>query len=160
TPYFCSGCPHNTSTKIPAGSRAVGGIGCHAMAMWGMERETTTWTAMGSEGATWIGQAPFTDQPHVFANLGDGTYFHSGVLANRSSVAAGVTMTYKILFNDAVAMTGGQKVDGTLTVPQLVRQLQAEDVHELVVVADDPTKYGRDSFPPGLVIQHRDQLDA
>lgn len=161
TPYFCSGCPHNTSTKVPAGSRAVGGIGCHAMAMWGMERETTTWTAMGGEGATWIGQASFTEQRHVFANLGDGTYFHSGILAVRAAVAAGVSMTYKILFNDAVAMTGGQSVDGTLTVPKLVRQLQAEGVEEVVVVADDPSKYGRgEGFPQGLAVEHRDELDG
>jgi indolepyruvate ferredoxin oxidoreductase len=111
TPHFCSGCPHNTSTTLPDGSRALGGIGCHYMATW-MDRGTDTFTQMGGEGATWIGQAPFTDNNHVFQNLGDGTYFHSGLLAIRASVAADVNITYKVLYNDAVAMTGGQPIDG------------------------------------------------
>ena len=109
TPHFCSGCPHNSSTKVPDGSHALGGIGCHYMATWMPDRPTHTFTQMGGEGASWIGQAPFTDTGHVFQNLGDGTYFHSGVLAIRASIAAGVNITYKILFNDAVAMTGGSR---------------------------------------------------
>ena len=113
--YFCSGCPHNTSTKIPDGSRAMAGIGCHGMALYIPERRTETITHMGGEGVNWIGQAPFTDATHVFQNLGDGTYYHSGLMAIRAAVAAGVNITYKILFNDAVAMTGGQPHDGPLT---------------------------------------------
>ena len=126
-PHFCSGCPHNTSTRVPEGSRAVGGIGCHYMAAW-MDRDTVTFTQMGGEGATWIGQAPFTETQHVFQNLGDGTYAHSGTLAIRAAVAAGVNMTYKILFNDAVAMTGGQPVEGHLTVAGVAQQLVGEGV--------------------------------
>jgi indolepyruvate ferredoxin oxidoreductase len=118
-PYFCSGCPHNTSTKVPVGSRALSGVGCHYMAV-DMDRQTTTYTQMGGEGASWIGTAPFTNTAHIFANLGEGTYFHSGMLAIRACIAAGPNITYKILFNDAVAMTGGQPVDGELTVPQLL----------------------------------------
>ena len=110
-PYFCSGCPHNTSTHIPEGSRALAGIGCHFMSLW-MDRNTATFTHMGGEGASWVGQAPFTSDEHVFVNLGDGTYYHSGYLAIRQAVASGVNVTYKILYNDAVAMTGGQQVDG------------------------------------------------
>ncbi|MBL8807858.1 MAG: indolepyruvate ferredoxin oxidoreductase family protein, partial [Rhodospirillales bacterium] len=125
TPYFCSGCPHNTSTKVPEGSRAMAGIGCHFMSTW-MDRSTVTFTHMGAEGAPWIGQAPFTKEKHVFQNLGDGTFFHSGSLAIRAAVAANVNITYKVLFNDAVAMTGGQPHDGTLTVPQITRMLAAE----------------------------------
>lgn len=139
-PYFCSGCPHNTSTQVPEGSRSMAGIGCHYMAVW-MDRNTETFTQMGGEGVPWIGQAPFTATPHVFANLGDGTYFHSGILAIRASVAAKVNITYKILYNDAVAMTGGQHLDGTLTVPQLTRQLAAEDVSKIVLVTDDVGRY-------------------
>jgi indolepyruvate ferredoxin oxidoreductase len=117
-PWFCSGCPHNTSTNVPEGSRAMAGIGCHYMATW-MDRKTETFTQMGGEGVPWIGQAPFTEERHVFANLGDGTYFHSGILAVRAAIAAGVNITYKILYNDAVAMTGGQAHDGSLSVPLL-----------------------------------------
>ncbi len=160
TPYFCSGCPHNSSTKVPEGSRALAGIGCHYLAQF-MDRSTATFTQMGGEGVPWIGQAPFTETPHVFANLGDGTYTHSGVLAIRAAVAANVNITYKLLFNDAVAMTGGQPIDGGLTVPVLTRQLAAEGVRPIVVVTDEPDKYpaGTD-FAAGAMIRHRDDLDA
>jgi indolepyruvate ferredoxin oxidoreductase len=163
TPTFCSGCPHNTSTRVPEGSRAVAGIGCHYMAIWMPERRTETFTQMGGEGVPWIGQAPFTDETHIFANLGDGTYFHSGILALRASIAAGVNITYKILFNDAVAMTGGQPHDGTLTVPQIVAQVRAEGVAKVAVVTDEPHKYdGVKRAAPfdGVEIHHRDHLDA
>ena len=160
TPYFCSGCPHNTSTKVPDGSRALAGIGCHYLAQF-MDRSTATFTQMGGEGAPWIGQAPFTETPHVFANLGDGTYTHSGVLAVRAAVAAKVNITYKLLFNDAVAMTGGQPIDGGLTVPALTRQLSAEGVRRIIVVTDEPDKYPVDaSFAPQATVRHRDGLDA
>ena len=135
-PHYCSGCPHNTSTVVPEGSRALGGIGCHYMVTW-MDRSTDTFTHMGGEGVTWSGQAPFTETQHVFQNLGDGTYFHSGSLAIRQSVATGVNITYKILYNDAVAMTGGQPVDGTLSVPQIAHQVRSEGVQTIVVVSDD-----------------------
>src|SRR5205807_1964328 len=121
TPYFCSGCPHNTSTKVPEGSRAFAGIGCHFMALW-MDRNTETFTHMGGEGVPWVGVAPFTDENHVFANIGDGTYFHSGSLAIRQAVSSGANITYKILYNDATAMTGGQHVDGDLP-PQQARHI-------------------------------------
>ena len=159
TPFFCSGCPHNTSTKVPEGSRAVAGIGCHYMATW-MDRRTDTFTQMGGEGVPWIGQAPFTETPHIFANLGDGTYYHSGILAIRAAIAAKVNITYKILFNDAVAMTGGQPVDGPLTVPGLTRQLAAEGVERMVVVSDEPEKYaGASDLAAGVTVSHRDELD-
>ena len=159
TPYFCSGCPHNTSTKVPDGSRALAGIGCHYLAQF-MDRSTATFTQMGGEGAPWIGQAPFTETKHVFANLGDGTYTHSGVLAIRAAVAAKVNITYKLLFNDAVAMTGGQPIDGGLTVPVLTRQLAAEGVGRIIVVTDEPDKYSPSAdFAPGATVQSRDQLD-
>ena len=159
-PYFCPGCPHNTSTRVPEGSRALAGIGCHYMVLW-MDRDTATFTQMGGEGVPWIGQAPFTSEPHVFANLGDGTYFHSGILAIRAAVAAKVSITYKILYNDAVAMTGGQHVDGALDVPQLTRQLAAEGVGRIVVVTDEPDKYGpRASFAAGTTIRPRAELDT
>jgi indolepyruvate ferredoxin oxidoreductase len=159
-PYFCSGCPHNTSTRVPEGSRATAGIGCHFMAVW-MDRSTATFTHMGAEGAPWIGQAPFTDEKHIFANLGDGTYFHSGLLAIRAAVAAKVNMTYKILYNDAVAMTGGQRHDGPLDPPMISRQLAAEGVTPIVVVTDEPDKYpaGTD-WAPGVTVRHREDLDA
>ncbi|MGQ9426971.1 indolepyruvate ferredoxin oxidoreductase family protein [Gilvimarinus sp. F26214L] len=159
-PHFCSGCPHNTSTKLPDGSVAFAGIGCHYMAQW-MDRDTLTTTQMGGEGAIWIGQAPFVETPHVFQNLGDGTYFHSGLLAIRSAIASGVNITYKILYNDAVAMTGGQPVDGTLTVDQIVHQLRGEGIKRIALVSNEPDKYGHD-FPrfEGLTIDHRDDLDA
>jgi len=157
--YFCSGCPHNTSTRVPEGSRALAGIGCHYMAQW-MDRETKTFTQMGGEGATWLGQAPFSNTPHVFQNIGDGTYFHSGSLAIRAAVAAGVNITYKILYNDAVAMTGGQPVDGPLDVPRVAQQLAAEGVAKIVVVTDEPEKYPTaGAFPAGVAVFHRDRLD-
>ncbi len=159
-PYFCSGCPHNTSTRVPEGSRAVAGIGCHFMALW-MDRSTQTFTQMGGEGTPWIGQAPFTDEKHVFVNLGDGTYYHSGHLAIRASVAAGVNVTYKVLFNDAVAMTGGQPVEGKLSVPQITHLVYGEGVRRIAVVSDEPEKYplGTD-FAAGVTFHHRDELDA
>jgi len=159
-PHYCSGCPHNTSTRVPEGSRALGGIGCHYMVTW-MDRNTDTFTHMGGEGVTWAGQAPFTETGHVFQNLGDGTYFHSGSLAIRQAVAAGVNITYKILYNDAVAMTGGQPVDGTLTVPDIAWQMRAEGIHTIVVVSDDIGKWSRrDLFPPGVEFHDRRELDA
>ena len=157
-PYFCSGCPHNTSTKVPEGSRATAGIGCHVMAIW-MDRSTGAFTHMGGEGAPWIGQAPFTEEKHIFANLGDGTYYHSGALAIRAAVAAKVNITYKILYNDAVAMTGGQPVDGPLTPADIARQVLAEGVTKVVVVSDEPNKYPSHYFPDGTEIHHRDELD-
>jgi len=158
-PYFCSGCPHNTSTRVPEGSRAVAGIGCHYMVVW-MDRSTSTFTQMGGEGVPWLGQAPFTSEPHIFANLGDGTYFHSGYLAIRAAVAAKVAITYKILYNDAVAMTGGQHVDGVLDVPQVTRQVAAEGVQRIVVVSDEPDQYdARAKFAEGVTIRPREELD-
>jgi len=160
-PHYCSGCPHNTSTKVPEGSRAMAGIGCHYMVTW-MDRATDTFAHMGGEGVPWIGQAPFTDTEHVFQNLGDGTYFHSGSLAIRQAIAAGVNITYKILYNDAVAMTGGQPVDGTLTVPQIARQMHAEGVHTIVLLSDDIAKWKlrRHEFPHGVEFHDRAELDA
>jgi len=160
-PWFCSGCPHNTSTRVPEGSLAMAGIGCHFMAVW-MGRSTVGFTQMGGEGAPWVGQAPFTQRPHMFANLGDGTYYHSGFLAVRQAIAAGVNITYKILYNDAVAMTGGQPIDGVLTVPQITRELEAEGARRIVVVTDQPEKYdGRAlNLAPGVTVRHRDELDA
>ena len=158
-PYFCSGCPHNSSTRVPEGSRAYAGIGCHFMAQW-MDRETLGYTQMGGEGANWIGEAPFSNRDHVFQNLGDGTYNHSGYLAIRAAIASGVKMTYKILFNDAVAMTGGQANDGGLTVDQIARQVAAEGARRVVVVTDEPLKYAKNTdWPRGLTVHHRDELD-
>jgi indolepyruvate ferredoxin oxidoreductase len=159
-PYFCSGCPHNTSTVVPEGMRAYAGIGCHYMAQW-MDRSTLGYTQMGGEGANWIGEAPFSKRPHVFQNLGDGTYNHSGYMAIRGAITAGVNITYKILFNDAVAMTGGQANDGGLTVGQIARQVAAEGAKKVVVVTDEPWKYSRsEEWPKGLTIHHRDELMA
>ena len=161
-PWFCSGCPHNTSTRVPEGSRAVGGIGCHYMATW-MDRSTSTFTQMGGEGVSWVGQAPFTTDTHVFANLGDGTYFHSGLLAIRQAIAAGVNITYKILYNDAVAMTGGQQVgerpEGH-SVLQIMQSLVAEGVSKLVIVTDEPEKYDGAKLLGGVTVHHRDELDT
>ncbi len=175
-PWFCSGCPHNTSTNLPEGSRGVAGIGCHYMVVW-MDRNTSTYTQMGGEGVPWIGQAPFTNEKHIFANLGDGTYFHSGSLAVRAAVAAGVRITYKILFNDAVAMTGGQPTDGQITAPLITQQMAAEGVQKIVIVTDEPEKYDATSelvhtavnahgatgnawkLAPGVTVHHRDELE-
>ncbi len=159
-PYFCSGCPHNTSTKVPEGSKALAGIGCHYMAVWIRPEETMTFTQMGGEGVPWVGIQPFTKMNHIFANLGDGTYFHSGTLAIRAAVSANVNITYKILFNDAVAMTGGQPHDGPLTVPQITRQMAAEGVKRICVVTDEPEKYeAGTAFAEGVVVYHRSELD-
>ena len=158
-PYFCSGCPHNTSTNVPEGSRSTAGIGCHVMAIW-MDRGTSTFTHMGGEGVPWIGQAPFTDEKHIFANLGDGTYYHSGSLAIRAAVAAKVNITYKILYNDAVAMTGGQPVDGPISPAHIAQQCAAEGVSKIVVVSDEPDKYPPGYFASDIEIHHRDELDA
>ena len=161
-PWFCSGCPHNTSTRVPEGSRALAGIGCHFMATW-MDRSTSTFSQMGGEGVAWVGQAPFTTDQHVFANLGDGTYFHSGSLAVRQSIAAGVNITYKLLYNDAVAMTGGQQVgerpEGH-SVLQIMKSLLAEGVARLVIVTDEPAKYDGVQLETGVSVHHRDELDA
>ncbi|HMM56487.1 MAG TPA: indolepyruvate ferredoxin oxidoreductase family protein [Rudaea sp.] len=159
-PHYCSGCPHNTSTNVPEDSRALGGIGCHYMVTW-MDRRTDTFTQMGGEGATWCGQAPFTATKHVFQNLGDGTYFHSGSLAIRQAVAAKVNITYKILYNDAVAMTGGQPVDGKLSVPDIAHQVRSEGVQTIIVMSDDIEKWSDHSiFPSDVEFIHRDELDA
>ena len=160
TAFFCSGCPHNSSTVVPEGRRAMAGIGCHGMAYSIPERRTSFITQMGGEGATWIGQAPFTTEEHVFQNLGDGTYFHSGLLAIRAAAAANVNITYKILFNDAVAMTGGQMHDGELNVPAITRQVAGEGAKRIVVVTDEPEKYDAvTNLAPGVEVRHRDDLD-
>ena len=161
-PWFCSGCPHNTSTKVPEGSRAMAGIGCHFMSIW-MDRATTGFTQMGGEGVPWVGQQPFANDQHIFANLGDGTYFHSGLLAVRQSIAAGVNITYKILYNDAVAMTGGQQVgerpEGH-SVVQIAQSMRAEGAQRIVVVTDEPDKYASaKGLPDGVHVEHRDELD-
>ncbi|TCS98086.1 indolepyruvate ferredoxin oxidoreductase [Tepidimonas ignava] len=170
-PWFCSGCPHNTSTRVPEGSRAMAGIGCHYMAIW-MDRNTVAFTQMGGEGVPWVGQQPFTSEPHIFANLGDGTYFHSGLLAIRQAIAAGVNITYKILYNDAVAMTGGQPVgerpEGH-SVLQIVHSLRSEGVRKLYIVTDEPAKYAHAqhttlggvtlTLPADVPVLHRDELD-
>ncbi|PTT33843.1 indolepyruvate ferredoxin oxidoreductase family protein [Acidovorax sp. HMWF018] len=162
-PWFCSGCPHNTSTRVPEGSRAVAGIGCHYMVNWMPDRRTSTFTQMGGEGVTWVGQQPFTTDAHIFANLGDGTYFHSGLLAIRQSIAAGVNITYKVLYNDAVAMTGGQTVgerpEGH-SVLQIMNSLKAEGVAKLVIVTDEPHKYDGVALADGVTVHHRDELDT
>ncbi|HSI01265.1 MAG TPA: indolepyruvate ferredoxin oxidoreductase family protein, partial [Reyranella sp.] len=161
TPFFCSGCPHNTSTRVPEGSRAMAGIGCHGMAIWMPDRRTSLISHMGGEGVGWVGQAQFTSENHVFQNLGDGTYYHSGLMAIRQSAAAGVNITYKILYNDAVAMTGGQPHDGPLSVPEITRQVEAEGAKKIVVVTDEPDKYPMNAgFAHGVTIRHRDELDA
>ena len=159
SPYFCSGCPHNTSTRVPDGSRAMAGIGCHAMAMFHPGRRTHYATHMGGEGVNWIGHAPFTTEKHLFANLGDGTYDHSGILAVRAAVAAKVNITYKILYNDAVAMTGGQPLGGEVRVDAIARQMVAEGVERVVVVSDEPQKYPAGYLPRGVPAHHRDDLD-
>jgi indolepyruvate ferredoxin oxidoreductase len=159
-PHFCSGCPHNTSTTLPEGSRALAGIGCHYMATFTPERRTDMHSQMGGEGVSWVGQAPFTTENHVFVNLGDGTYSHSGSLAIRAAISGKVNVTYKILYNDAVAMTGGQRVESGQTVPQIARQVEAEGVKTIVIVADDPTRYASVSdLPEGTRIFDRRKLD-
>lgn len=162
-PWFCSGCPHNTSTRVPEGSRAMAGIGCHFMTIW-MDRATVGFTQMGGEGVPWVGQQPFSHDQHMFANLGDGTYFHSGLLAVRQSIVAGVNITYKILYNDAVAMTGGQQVgerpEGH-SVVQIAQSMRAEGAVKITIVTDEPEKYDSvKGLPEGIAIQHRDTLDA
>ncbi|RST85787.1 indolepyruvate ferredoxin oxidoreductase family protein [Aquibium carbonis] len=159
TPYFCSGCPHNSSTKVPEGSLAGAGIGCHFMALW-MDRKTVGFTAMGGEGAQWVGQAPFSKREHLFQNLGDGTYNHSGSLAIRFAVASGANITYKILYNDAVAMTGGQPHEGGLSAPMIAEQVRAEGVERIAIVTDEPDKYAALPVPTGATVHHRDDLDA
>jgi indolepyruvate ferredoxin oxidoreductase len=159
TPYFCSGCPHNTSTKVPEGSRAFAGIGCHFMALW-MDRNTETFTHMGGEGVPWVGVAPFTKEQHVFANLGDGTYFHSGSLAIRQAIASGANITYKILYNDATAMTGGQHVDGELSPQQITFQLHSEGIRDIYLVSENPGLYPPSEIAPGVKVAHRDDLDS
>ena len=158
-PYFCSGCPHNTSTKVPDGSMAMAGIGCHTLAI-GMERNTKTFTHMGAEGAPWVGASHFTDMPHVFQNLGDGTYFHSGYLAIRHAIATKTNITYKILYNDAVAMTGGQPHDGNVHPWTISQQVYAEGVRRIALVSDEPDKYPVGTeWAPHVSFHHRDQLD-
>ena len=164
--WYCSGCPHNTSTKVPEGSLAFAGIGCHVMATAIYPEQNKTTTHMGAEGAPWIGQAPFSKRKHIFANLGDGTYHHSGSLAVRAAVAANVNITYKILYNDAVAMTGGQPVDGPISVPMVARQVAAEGVRRIALVAENPETWRRrgslvtDSDGVKLTIHGREELDA
>lgn len=157
-PYFCSGCPHNSSTKVPEGSTALAGVGCHYMASW-MDRQTAGLTQMGAEGVDWVGQASFTSTPHVFQNMGEGTYFHSGYLAIRQAIAADTNVTYKILFNDAVAMTGGQPVDGQLSVPQIAGQMLSEGAKKVVVVTDDVPRYAGLVLDAGVAVHDRHELD-
>jgi indolepyruvate ferredoxin oxidoreductase len=163
-PSFCAGCPHNTSTRLPEGSFALGGIGCHGIAAAMPDRDTRTLYHMGGEGAAWIGQAPFTDTAHVFQNLGDGTYFHSGLLAIRANVAAGTNITYKILLNGVIAMTGGQPIEGAstdsiVTAPEIAWQVHSEGAKKVAVVADEMSRHEIASFPPGTEIADRSQLD-
>ena len=159
-PHYCSGCPHNTSTNVPDGSRALAGIGCHYMANFMPERNTDMTSQMGGEGVPWIGQYAFTDEEHVFVNLGDGTYSHSGLLAIRAALTSGANITYKVLYNDAVAMTGGQQVESGQTVPQIARQIEAEGVETLVIVADDITRYaGAKDLPHNVKVYHRSRID-
>jgi indolepyruvate ferredoxin oxidoreductase len=159
-PYFCSGCPHNSSTRIPEGARAYAGIGCHYMVQW-MERGTEGFTQMGGEGANWIGESHFSTRPHIFQNIGDGTFNHSGIMAIRWAVATNTTMTFKVLYNDAVAMTGGQKNDGDLTPGKIARLAAAEGISRIAVVTDEPDKYSPgEAWPAGTTINHRDELDA
>jgi indolepyruvate ferredoxin oxidoreductase len=160
SPWFCAGCPHNSSTKVPDGSRALAGIGCHTMAVY-MDRRTEAYTHMGAEGGTWIGQSPFTSEEHVFQNIGDGTYFHSGLMAVRAACASGVNMTYKVLYNDAVALTGGQPMDGDLMPWHISQQLWSEGVRRIALVSDEPDKYPSGTqWAPGTEIHHRKELEA
>ena len=159
TPYFCSGCPHNSSTKVPEGSQALAGIGCHFMASW-MDRDTSSLIQMGGEGVNWIASSPFTGNGHVFQNLGEGTYYHSGSMAIRQAIAAKTNITYKILFNDAVAMTGGQPVDGPISVHAIAHSVRAEGVARIALVSDAPEKFQPRDLPHGTTIHHRRELDA
>ncbi|MFK8015662.1 MAG: indolepyruvate ferredoxin oxidoreductase family protein [Gammaproteobacteria bacterium] len=159
TPYFCSGCPHNTSTKVPDGSSALAGIGCHFMASW-MDRKTTSLIQMGGEGVNWAASSKFTGNGHIFQNLGEGTYYHSGSVAIRQAIAAGTNITYKILFNDAVAMTGGQPVDGPVSVHAIAHSVRAEGVQRIALVSDAPEKFERADFPAGVTVDHRRDLDG
>ena len=160
-PFYCAGCPHNTSTTVPEGSRATAGIGCHYMVQFMPNRHSEICTHMGGEGVTWVGQAPFTDEPHIFANLGDGTYFHSGLLAIRQAVAAKVNMTYKILYNDAVAMTGGQHVDGELHPVTVAKQVASEGVKRIIMVSDKPDRWrNAPGMPAKVSFYHRDQIEV
>ncbi len=158
-PFFCSGCPHNTSTRVPQGSQALAGIGCHFMASW-MDRETESLIQMGGEGVNWVGKSRFTGNQHIFQNLGEGTYFHSGYMAIRQAIAAGANITYKILFNDAVAMTGGQPVDGKISVAAIAQQVRAEGVSRIAVMSDEPEKFDSSLFPADVSFHDRDGLDA
>jgi indolepyruvate ferredoxin oxidoreductase len=159
TPYFCSGCPHNTSTRIPQGSKALAGIGCHFMANW-MGRETEGLIQMGGEGINWITRSRFNGGKHVFQNIGDGTFYHSGSVAIRQAIAANTNITYKVLFNDAVAMTGGQPVDGPITVEAIAHMVRAEGVQRIALVSDEPERFDAADFPAGTSISHRRELDA
>ncbi|MGO9358453.1 MAG: indolepyruvate ferredoxin oxidoreductase family protein [Xanthobacteraceae bacterium] len=159
TPYFCSGCPHNTSTRVPEGSHALAGIGCHFMASW-MDRDTSSLIQMGGEGVNWAASSLFTGHGHVFQNLGEGTYYHSGSMAIRQAIAANANITYKILFNDAVAMTGGQPVDGPLSVEAIAHTVRAEGVGRIALLSDDPGKFSLRDFPAGVTLNHRRNLDA
>ena len=158
-PYFCSGCPHNTSTRLPEGSSALAGIGCHFMASW-MDRDTEGLIQMGGEGANWITRSKFNGGRHVFQNLGDGTFYHSGSLAIRQAVAADTNITFKILYNDAVAMTGGQPVDGPISVPAIASSVRAEGIERIAIVSDEPEQFDAADFPQGITFSHRRDLDA
>ena len=160
TPTFCAGCPYNTATAVPEGARAYAGIGCHYMVQRVPDRRTEGYTQMGAEGASWIGEAPFSKRGHMFQNVGDGTYVHSGSLVVRAAVAAGVNITFKILFNDAVALTGGQKPEGNPTVETIAAQMVAEGARKVVVVSEEPQRYARGGLPPGTGVHHRDRLDS
>jgi len=160
SPGFCAGCPHNRSTPVPEGSRALAGIGCHWMATLVNPQQTATASHMGGEGTMWLGQQPFTRETHVFANIGDGTYAHSGSLAIRQAIAAGAPITYKILFNGFVSMTGGQPIEGAMTPLQILAELAAEGVKKMALVADDPERYAGVALPPGVALRHRDAMDA
>ena len=158
-PYFCSGCPHNTSTKVPEGSKALAGIGCHFMASW-MDRDTDGLIQMGGEGVNWIARSRFNGQKHIFQNLGDGTFYHSGSLAIRQAIAANTNITFKILYNDAVAMTGGQPVDGPISVEAIAHTVRSEGVQRIALVSDEPELFDVSEFPPGVSISHRRELDS
>ena len=158
TPYFCSGCPHNTSTKVPKDSKALAGIGCHFMASW-MDRETTSLIQMGGEGVNWAASSRFTGNNHIFQNLGEGTWYHSGSMAIRQAIAAGANITYKILYNDAVAMTGGQPVDGPISVQAIAHICRSEGVRRIALISDEPGKFRASDFPRGVTIDHRRELD-